>query len=243
MLPPGWISYTRSVAVPLDVEVLTRPPLATRCPLRRPGVGVVLLSHCWLWGRGGVGDAVHAPPPCCLSWIPQGGCRSPLLAPMPMRHPPYAHRSHSYPLFRRTTSAFVVVHVSDSYPGLLPRPPSLCHLRVSPGLAHPSPRPSFIPWFHRGGTFPVLDDCVGRYRRCIQLLRINTNGDLEVYTQKMPRPDRNRKNNFFIAKIPHERAGRPRSSDAAPPTPASCGPHGWHDGRAFSTIVTLVARA
>ena len=62
VLPPGWINYTRSVAVPLDVEGLTRPPLAAQCPLRRPGVGVVLLSHCWLWGRGGLGTrCTHRP--------------------------------------------------------------------------------------------------------------------------------------------------------------------------------------
>ena len=62
VLPPGWLSYTRSVAVPLDVEGLTRPPLAAQCPLRRPGVGVVLLSHCWLWGRGGLGTrCMHRP--------------------------------------------------------------------------------------------------------------------------------------------------------------------------------------
>ena len=30
VLPPGWVNYTRSVAVPLDVEGLTRPPLATQ---------------------------------------------------------------------------------------------------------------------------------------------------------------------------------------------------------------------
>ena len=61
VLLPGWVGYTRSAAVPQDVEGLTRPPLATQRPLRRPGVGVVLLSHCWLWGRGGVGGAVLRP--------------------------------------------------------------------------------------------------------------------------------------------------------------------------------------
>ena len=59
---PGGYAYTRSVAVPLDVEGLNRPPLAALCPLRRPGVGVVLLSHCWLWGRGGLGTrCMHRP--------------------------------------------------------------------------------------------------------------------------------------------------------------------------------------
>ena len=54
--------HRRSAAVPLDVEGLTRPPLAAQCPLRRPGVGVVLLSHCWLWGRGGLGTrCMHRP--------------------------------------------------------------------------------------------------------------------------------------------------------------------------------------
>ena len=42
VLLPGWVGYTRSAAVPQDVEGLTRPPLATQRPLRRPGVGVVL---------------------------------------------------------------------------------------------------------------------------------------------------------------------------------------------------------
>ena len=72
--------------------------------------------------------------------------------------------------------------------------------------------------------------------------RISINGDPNLRAQKTPRTSRNGKTNFFIVKIPHVRAGRPRSSDAAPPTPASCGPYGWHDGRAFSAIVTLVAR-
>ena len=151
-----WLLFTLSDALyAAHLTGLTRPPLAAQCPLRRPGVGVVLLSHCWLWGRGGVGDAVHAPPPCCLSWVPQGGRRTPHLAPVPMRHPPHAHWSHPYPLLRRTSSSFVVVYISNSYSRFLPRSPSLRCLIVSPSLAHSTPRSSFIPWLHRAGTFLI----------------------------------------------------------------------------------------
>ena len=34
VLLPGWVSYTRSVAVPQNVEGLTRPPLATVLVIR-----------------------------------------------------------------------------------------------------------------------------------------------------------------------------------------------------------------
>ena len=84
VLPPGWLSYTRSVAVPLDVEGLTRPPLAAQCPLRRPGVGVVLLSHCWLWGRGGWGRGACTAPVLPILG-PSGG--SPHPSPRSCAHP------------------------------------------------------------------------------------------------------------------------------------------------------------
>ena len=140
-----------------------------------------------------------APPPCCLSWVPQGGCRAPRcgrlchspllrtremanrstalanasvsclngaterrpsaaraapvpmchrLAPVPVYYPPHAHRSHPYPLPRRTSPAFVIVYISDSYSRFPPRSPSLRCLIVSPSLAHSTPRSSFIPWIH-----------------------------------------------------------------------------------------------
>ena len=159
VLPPGWINCTRSAAVPLDVEGLTRPPLAAQCPLRRPGVGVVLLSHCWLWGRGG-GWGRDTPPPCFLARVLRGRLRPPRFASVPMRYSPYAHWSHPYPLLRRATSAFVVVHVSDPRSRFLPWPLSSRYL-VIPSLFTRSPQhPSFTPWFHMGGTFSVLGDYV-----------------------------------------------------------------------------------
>ena len=57
---------------------------------------------------------------------------------------------------------------------------------------------------------------------CHLVGRISINGDPEVGAQKTPRTSRNGKTNFFIAKSPACARRRPRSSDAAPPTPASC---------------------
>ena len=99
VLPPGWINYTRSVAVPLDVEGLTRPPLAAQCPLRRPGVGVVLLSHCWLWGKGGWGRGARTAP--VLSILgPSGGLpRPPLRPPVPQPSPAHTRNGKSFDRF------------------------------------------------------------------------------------------------------------------------------------------------
>ena len=91
VLPPGWIDYTRSAAVPLDVEGLTRPPLAAQCPLRRPGVGVVLLSHCWLWGRGGGWGRGACTAPVLSILGPSGGLPRP--SPRSCAHAPPATRS------------------------------------------------------------------------------------------------------------------------------------------------------
>ena len=116
----------------------TSPP-GSRCCIIKPLLAV---------GYGGVGDAVRAPPPCYLSWISWGRRCVPFSAPMPMHYSPHTHRSHPYPLFRCAASALVVVHVSNPYPHFLPRSSSFRCLVVPSGLAHPSPRPSFIPWFH-----------------------------------------------------------------------------------------------
>ena len=163
VLPPGWVDYTRSAAVPLDVEGLTRPPLAAQCPLRRPGVGVVLLSHCWLWGRGGVGDAVQAPPPCRLSWVLGWRRRTLRPASVPMCCPPHAHRSHPYPLLRRAASALIFVHVSDPRSRSLPRPLPPLYLIVSSSFARTSQHSSFTPIVHSRTcqeSFQVMAGCV-----------------------------------------------------------------------------------
>ena len=136
MLPPGWISYTCSVAVPLDVEGLTRPPLAAQCPLRRPGVGVVLLSHCWLWGRGGWGRGACTAP--VLSILgPSGGSPHPSLRSCahasPATHSPVPSLSlaPSYlPLVRRRLHIEFVPPRSSSAPSSsvshrIPQPYSL----------------------------------------------------------------------------------------------------------------------
>ena len=86
VLPPGWLCYTRSVVVPLDVEGLTRPPLATQCPLRRPGVGVVLLSHCWLWGMEGWGRGACTAPVLSILGLVGASPRPDPRVPRPVPH-------------------------------------------------------------------------------------------------------------------------------------------------------------
>ena len=115
----------------------------------------------------------RSPPPCFLTRVLRGRPRSLRFASVPVCYPPYAHWPHSYPLLRRAASAFVFVHVSDPRSRFSPWPlPPRC--LVIPSLLTRSPQhPSFIPWFHMGGTFSGTQvlDCVGANRRCLHWLR------------------------------------------------------------------------
>ena len=119
---------------------------------------------------------MHAPPPCCLSWVLGRRRRTLRPASVPMCCPPHAHRSHPYPLLRRAASALIFVHVSDPRSRSLPRPlPPRC-LIISSSFARASQHSSFTPIVHSRTcqeSFQVMAGCVGGYRRrtlCVQLL-------------------------------------------------------------------------
>ena len=145
VLPPGWIDYTRSVAVPLDVEGLTRSardamptsPPGSRCCIIKP-----LLAVGWEgWGRG-------TPPPCSLTRVLRGRRGPSRFASVPVRYSPHAHWPQPYSLLRRATSAFIVVHVSNPRSRFLPWPLSSRCLVIPSSFARTPQYPSFMPFIH-----------------------------------------------------------------------------------------------